>query len=150
MNLYWRIGSYLIAIAAAIGSLAWYASYNYDKGYEARSALQAKADLIAIEKNRKTEQSWQSKVDEANKRGEEREKKLSVDAASSRNAANKLRSDLAEFKRRMPEVTDEAIRNYASTATDVFGECTDRYTELAKKADSIRNELKTLDDAWPE
>jgi len=150
MNLYWRIGSYLIVIAAAIGALAWHASYNYDKGYEARSALQAKADLIAIENNRKTEQSWQERVDEANKRGLDREKKISTDAANSRAAADKLRGDLAEFKRRMPELTEEAIKHYASTVTDVFGECTDRYTELGKQADRIRNEYQTLSDAWPE
>jgi hypothetical protein len=45
--------------------------------------------------------------------------------------------------------TCTSVRDYATTATAVFGECTVALEEMARKADGHALDARTLTEAWP-
>lgn len=145
MNIYLKI----IGVIAIVGALYFYGESRYNAGYETRNAEQTKQDLIASEAARKKEKEWGIKLTEAKQNANIREKKLSDDAINSAAAADRLRKQLTALRSDLPRLTEQAVRQYADTASVVFAECTDRYTELAKTADSIDSDRQKLEDAWP-
>lgn len=149
MNIYWKIGSYFLFAAALIGGLAWYGSYKYDQGYDARDLVAVKSEMTFLQTARTKEQGWQTQLSEANDAAIKRETKIRSDATAARAAANRLSSDLADFRRKLPQLTEQAVRQYAAAASVVFGECTARYTELAETADRLDSDRQKLEDAWP-
>lgn len=149
MNIYWKIGSYILFAAAVIGGIAWHGSYKYDQGFEAREAIAVKAALASEKAARTKEAEWQTTLKEANDAATKRETKNRDDAAAARLAANRLSIDLADLRRKLPELTEQAVRQYADTASVVFGECSSKYIELAETADRIDSDRQKLEDAWP-
>jgi hypothetical protein len=103
-------------------------------------SLQAAAD--------KTYQLQQQK-DEAEHAFQVRQNGLLADAAAARAESVRLRGSLADIRKRLPSLTEQAVRQYADAASVVFGECQERYTELAEQADRIDNDRQKLADAWP-
>lgn len=149
MNIYWKLGSYVLFAAAVLGGIAWYGSNKYDEGFSAREAIATKTALAAEAAARKKEFAWQTTLKEANDAATKREEKIRADATAARAAAGRLYNDLADLRRKLPQLTEQAIRQYADVASDVFGECTARYTELAEAADQLNNDRQKLEDAWP-
>lgn len=149
MNIYWKIGSYVLFAAAVIGGIVWHGSYKYDQGFEAREAIAVKTALAAEKAARMKESEWQTTLKEANDAATKRETKIRNDAAAARLAANRLSSDLADLRRKLPELTEQAVRQYADVASVVFGECTAEYGKLAETADRINSDRQKLEDAWP-
>lgn len=145
MNVYFKLG--ILALSAA--GVLYYGSTRYDAGYEARNSLQVKADLLAQEKARETEQDWQKRLREAQNAAKKRESKLQDDANAASGAASSLRQQLTKLRSDLPKLTRAAIDSYADAASVVFSECTAEYTEMARKADAIDNDRQTLEDAWP-
>ena len=115
---------------------------------EARADLEHQRVEFQI-RSRAKEQQWQIQLQEAHDAAAKREQKLSADAAIARHAADRLRGDLADHQRRLPELTEQAVRDYATALGDVFGECTEEYRALAEIADRIDSDRQTLEDAWP-
>nr|WP_041296544.1 DUF2514 family protein [Janthinobacterium sp. Marseille] len=149
MNIYWKVGSYFLAIAMAIGVLSWYGSKKYDQGFSAREAIATKTALVAEKAAREKEASWQSTLKEANDAANKREETIRADATAARAAAGRLHNDLADLRRKLPQLTEQAVRQYADAASVVFGECTAKYVELAETADRIDSDRQKLEDAWP-
>lgn len=149
MNIYWKIGSYLLLAAAAIGGLAWYGSYQYGQGYDARDLIAVKSEMTFLQSARTKEQGWQNQLSEANDAANKRETKIRADATAARTAAGRLHNDLADLRRKLPQLTEQAVRQYADTASIVFGECTAKYVELAETADRIDSDRQKLEEAWP-
>lgn len=71
------------------------------------------------------------------------------DADSLRTELDGLRGDLADVPDRIRSATREAVDQYATAATVVFGECAARYSELAISATGHASDVQTLMDAWP-
>lgn len=120
-------------------------SIGYDRAVAEYTAQALKADQAA----RAREQALQAKVTKAQDDSKLRETKLAADAAASRAAANGLRDDLATIRNSLPSLARDAVNRYADTASVVFQECADRYSELAAKTDAIASERQTLIEAWP-
>jgi hypothetical protein len=143
----WLLGAAIIA-ALMVGLL------QLDKsrqaiGYERAVAEYTTMALKAGQAARALEQALQAKVSKAQDDAKSRETKLAADAAGARTAANGLRDDLAAIRASVPSLTRDAVNRYADTASVVFQECADRYSELAAKADAINSDRQTLIDAWP-
>lgn len=149
MNIYWKIGSYFIFTAAIIFGIHWYGSARYDEGYQKREAIAVKSALEATQQAREKEQHWQLTLNEARNDAVKREIKLSADAAAARNVSGRLQRDLADLRNKLPELTEQAVRQYADAASVVFGECQREYQSLAAITDRIDSDRQTLEKGWP-
>lgn len=149
MNIYWKLGLSVAVVGGAVYAVHWHAKSNYDKGFAARGAIAVKAELDATTQALKVTQGWQAALDAANKRGDERASKLETDAAIARIAADRLRGDLAGLRSRIPQLTEQAVRSYADSASIVLSECISEYRALAEYAGKIDSDRQKLEDAWP-
>ena len=69
-------------------------------------------------------------------------------AVATRNAG-RLRDQLSEADRRIATASAAAVREYAATANQLLGQCSQRYTELAAKADGHALDARVCRAAWP-
>lgn len=113
-------------------------------------AEHAQAALEFQMRARVQEQLWNKKVEAATHEAAKREKALQLDAANARRTTERVRSELADLRGRLPELTEQAVRQYADAASIVFSECTEEYRALAEVADRIDSDRQKLEDAWPE
>lgn len=93
--------------------------------------------------------TWQRRKDDALHAKAKRDEANNAAANSARADAEGLRKQLADIRRAVPDITRDAVNDYAATLADVFGECTSRYTELAATTDANASDRQTLIDAWP-
>lgn len=106
-----------------------------------------KLQLIAEATSR--EQYLKQKLEKANAASRLREKQLRADAAGSLDTALRLHNQLTEASSRIPTASCTTTREYASTVTELFGNCKTAYRNLAEKADGHANDAVTLREAWP-
>lgn len=104
------------------------------------------ASLIKI---RQIEGELNEKYTQALNSARDRERSLRADVAALRDAAQGLRAQHTEAMRRIAQAPAEAVREYAETVSDVFGECQARYAEVAEAADRHSDDVRTLIEAWP-
>ena len=69
-------------------------------------------------------------------------------AVATRNAG-RLREQLSEADKRIATASAAAVRDYAATANKLLRQCSDRYTELAARADGHALDARTCRAAWP-
>lgn len=69
-------------------------------------------------------------------------------AVATRNAG-RLRDQLAQADQRIATASAAAVREYAATANKLLGQCSDRYTELAARADGHALDARVCRAAWP-
>lgn len=119
---------------------------RWDKEKSAQTIAAQKADA----QNRQIEQALQQKVTDAQNAAQTREKSLQAAAAGARAQSDSLRDQLTAIRGQLPALADAAVRDLAGTATELLSECSERYTDVAAKADAIWSDRKTLEDAWPE
>lgn len=70
-------------------------------------------------------------------------------AAAAQRNAGWLRDQLREADVRIATASSTAVRDYAATANQLLGQCSQRYTELASKADGHAVDARTCRAAWP-
>lgn len=141
---------YAAVIAAALGLVYWHGEVNYDKGYAAREAIAVQTELEARIQAEEKRKAMQATADEAKRKADERAKKLETDAANSRLAADRLRIENANIRGSLPDLTEQAVRRYANTASIVLDSCTAEYQSMAGIADKIDNDRRELEEAWPQ
>lgn len=144
----------LIATAAAslVTAVAvWsFQGYRYGEQIATMQKEAAEATTKAVKAAMDKTQADQERKDNALKEANLRSQKNALAAAAANRANDSLRDQLATARAGLPQATCEAARNYAATLSDVFGQCTERLTELAAKADGHASDAKTLDQAWPQ
>ncbi len=69
-------------------------------------------------------------------------------AVATRNAG-RLRDQLSEADKRIATASAAAVRDYAATANKLLRQCSDRYAELAARADGHALDARTCRAAWP-
>ena len=69
-------------------------------------------------------------------------------AVATRNAG-RLREQLSEADRRIATASAAAVRDYATTANKLLGQCSQRYTEVAAKPDGHALDARVCRAAWP-
>jgi len=74
---------------------------------------------------------------------------LQAAADRARRERDGLRNQLSEAEQRLADATPAALIEYASTLSRVFGQCSQRYTELAIRADGHAVDAATCRAAWP-
>ncbi|MNY90641.1 hypothetical protein D3C78_69790 [compost metagenome] len=63
--------------------------------------------------------------------------------------AGRLREQLTEADKRIATASASAVRDYAATANQLLGQCSQRYTELAARADGHALDARVCRAAWP-
>lgn len=144
-----KIGLAIFIILAVAYSYCYTYNAGNTNGKNAVEVEYQAASLAAAKKAQLETQNLQAQLDKANHDAKDREAKLASAANSARTAANSLQHDLDTIRTNLPKLTEQAVRQYADTASVVFGECTDRYIKLAAKADAIDSDRQTLAQAWP-
>ena len=78
-------------------------------------------------------------------------KQASMQAAADRARRERdgLRKQLSHAEQRLADASPAACIEYASTISRVFGQCSQRYTELAIRADGHAADAATCRAAWP-
>lgn len=110
---------------------------------------QAQELAAAIETARLKERAMTKQTEEARNAATKRETALRRDAAGAHQSADRLRDDLAEFRRSLPGLADDAIRQRADILAELFGACTAEYRGMAEASDRITSDRQTLMEAWP-
>lgn len=75
--------------------------------------------------------------------------RLADTAAVAQRNAGRLRDQLSEANVRIATASTTAVREYAATANQLLGQCSQRYTELAAKADGHALDARVCRAAWP-
>ena len=92
----------------------------------------------------------QGKKDNALKIAQQQVRKNAIAADAARIELHRLRIEADRATAAIPTATCTSVRNYATTATAVFGECTVALESMARKADGHAVDSKALRDAWPD
>ena len=74
---------------------------------------------------------------------------LQAAADRARRERDGLRKQLSDAEQRLADASPTACIEYASTLNRVFGQCSQRYTELAIRADGHAADAATCRAAWP-
>lgn len=74
---------------------------------------------------------------------------LQAAADRSRRERDGLRQQLSDAEQRIDNAPAAAVREYAATANKLLGQCSERYTELAIRADGHAADAATCRAAWP-
>ena len=92
----------------------------------------------------------QGKKDDALKAAQEQTRKNALAADAARIELHRVRVEANRATTAIPTATCTSVRDYATTATSVFGECSVALEDLARKADGHAVDSKALRDAWPD
>lgn len=135
MNIYWRIGSYLIAIVAVFGAVNWYGSNKYDEGYDKHKLEAEAADKEASEKARIKELADQKIADEAKEKADDELKKTKAARDRLANLYSSLQHDLAEYERTMSNAANDPAKAIAVGSAGVrnFESCQREYKNMAEE-----------------
>ncbi|MDP4076264.1 hypothetical protein [Acidovorax sp. A1169] len=109
----------------------------------ATALAQAQAKALATERAITTH--YQGALNEARTR----EAALQRDVGRARAESDGLRDQAADAARRIATAAPAAVAEYANTVTELFGECSRSYQELAHQADRHSADVRTLQQAWP-
>ena len=146
---------YTHAIAAALaGALAfggaWQVqAWRFDARISDIKTQHSDAIASSAKSALKLTEIYRENADAAVRKAEARAAQNKRDADSLRTELDGLRGDLADVPDRIRSATREAVDQYATAATVVFGECAARYSELAISATGHASDVQTLMDAWP-
>lgn len=151
-GLYARVAAAAV-IAVALAAGAW-RCYSAGKAavraeWQADIAERTAQALAASETNRLRERAMQRTKDEAINAAEKRATIFRRDADAVAVERNGLRDDLAASRSGIAAASCDSVRQRAATLTDVFEQCAERYSGMAKKADGHASDSLTLQQAWP-
>lgn len=79
------------------------------------------------------------------------QKQTTLQAAADRAGRQRdsLRKQLSDAEQRLADAPAAAVREYAATANQLLGQCSSRYTAVAKLADGHAADAATCRAAWP-
>ena len=141
----------IAAVAVALG-FAWngFIKHEQNIGYQKAVAEYNVKLLAAKEAADKREQELTTKVQEAQANGLKREETIRTLAAAVGKSSDSLRHTADTIRLGLPNATVQAARTAADAFATVFSECQRRYADVAEKADGHANDVRTLEEAWPQ
>lgn len=144
MSIQTKLIAFLLLILGVLG----YGYWQNKKGYN-QAQLEAKAAIADLEiKYRAKEQEAQKKAD--TNYAEYEAQKVTTQKTSDSLAAttNGLRNQVAIYKRRLSETSGNPAGAIAAgtVGIDLFAECADRYSNMAKEAGRLADKVNALID----
>ena len=152
-----RITAALI-IAALFGTvLTWYvlagrfeaSAANLKLDYQKRATRAAELHVLALQKANAKFDLMQKEKDHAIERASIRAATNANALAAARVELDGLRSNLSDARARIAAAPVAALREYANTVSDLYGECEAELTETAAKATGHASDVQMILDAFP-
>ena len=143
----WMAGVALLAFAALM--VHAYGRSRYNAG---AASVQSRWDAAVIAwdaANKKQEQEYANRIDQAIAERDAKLKTVQADAAAARAAAGSLRNQLAADRRSIAAHSPATVLDYANAASELLGECASEYQSLGEKADGHAADAAALMRAWP-
>jgi len=148
-SLLFKVIAWLIVIGVVVGALVYTADHFEKVGYDRRVAEdQVNINKALIEAAKKT-QELQTKLTEANDARTKAEQTLLNTVNANRALVGGLRKQLDTYNADLSNQPPSALVARIDTLSDVLGECSSRYTEVAAKADGHAADALMLQKAWP-
>jgi len=143
-------GLLLLAGAATAFAAGWLVNgWRLGEQMAERERDQVAAVAAANEAARLKERAMTKQAEEARNAATQREIALRRAADGARGALDGLLYDIADLRRAMPSMADDALRERADTLGKLLAECSAEYRGLAERADRHVNDVRTLREAWP-
>lgn len=140
----------LALVAGLIFAWNWHIKHEQGIGYDRAVAEYNVKLLAAKEAADKREQELSAQVQEAQANGLKREETIRTLAAAVGKSSDSLRNTANAIRLGLPHATVEAARTAADAFAAVFTDCQRRYADVAEKADGHANDVRTLEEAWPQ
>jgi hypothetical protein len=136
------------ALAGASG--AWlYQTNKFERLLSEQRNEYLKRDFKALEVAHADTIRLQATKDAALEAAAARNRELSRAAAAARSERDGLRDELAASRVQLPDASCASVREYASTLSEVFGQCTQLLTRVAEQADGHASDSLMLQESWP-
>ena len=138
----------LLAALAFIGYR--FVQYEQQVGYN-RAVVEWQQKQIASDAAAlKRENELQAQLSNAENERVKREQIIKVTSAKLDAATRSLRDTIDKYNSvKLPDDTETAAISRAATLGQLLGECSTKYSELAKQADEHVNDIKTLIQSYP-
>lgn len=150
---YLLAGALLVAAASVGGSIAWWVQGTkltaLQASWDKAKQDQRNTDAATNATHRTTETTNADKVIKELNEANARIAVLQADATTARREYVRLHNTLTEFRSSVPTLSAEALGNYASALSTVFGECSERYSTVAESAGGHASDSLTYDRSWP-
>jgi hypothetical protein len=137
-----------IAVAAFVGGFAiqgWRMDAKIAEMESANAAAVVAATVQVAEESKRL----QGQKDDALKAAQQQIRKNALATDAARIELHRVRVEANRATAAIVTATCPAVRDYATTSTSVFGECTVALEEMARLADGHAVDAKALRDAWP-
>jgi hypothetical protein len=137
-----------IAVAAFVGGFAvqgWRMDAKLAEMESANAAAVVAATTQVVEESKRL----QGQKDDALKAAQQQIRKNALATDAARIELHRVRVEANRATAAIVTATCPAVRDYATTSTSVFGECTVALEEMARLADGHAVDAKALRDAWP-
>lgn len=152
-----RIAAALITAALIGALLTWYVLDGRHSAEILRLQLDQQTERTkdaqafgkALETVHQDTLRMQKEKDDAIARATQRAQTNAVAAAAATAELGRVRNDLSEAKRRLADAPLEALREYADTVSDLYGECEAELTETARAATGHASDVVFLSESWP-
>lgn len=123
----------------------WRLDAEISKIHEENATATAAATTAAMQETERLQRIKDAALKEAAKRAREN----AAAASAARTERDGLQSQLAAATTALSNSTCDASREYGTTVSNLFQQCTGRLTDVAEKADGHATDARTLSDAWP-
>lgn len=148
LNPWLWLGVALVVIGGFVG-FKWWTSSLIEQGRQ-----EVRAEVEAITKAQEQAAAaitanLEAQKDEAIKQAEERAKRNAVAAAGARRELERLRAEIGSTEFVAADSCTAAI-DRAAALGELLGECSERYSEVAAKADGHANDAAAFLAAWPD
>jgi hypothetical protein len=130
----YRWGLYAALLCGLLIAVELWERRLEQRGYERAQAEFSHKAILASESARLRERELQQQVKDAENEAKQREEAILADATAVRTERDRLRSEIAANRNRMPAALANAVRQYASTLSIVFEECAEQLEDLARSA----------------
>lgn len=136
--------------AVTSGGLAWLVQgWRADARLQAMHAKHAKQDAQAAQDAQTRIQTAVRKLQDAQAQHAKKEAELRLAAATARAAVDGMRRSTYGLDAKLSAAPEPARIEFASTAAELLGECSTRYSDVAAAADGHAAEVVLLRQAWP-
>ena len=134
-----------LAAAVAGAALAWYFQAARLGAELADERLQASQYRKQIADERTVNEKYQGALNDAL----QKQATLQAAADRARRERDGMRKQLSDAEQRLADASPAALIEYARSLNNVFGQCSQRYAELAIRADGHAADAATCRAAWP-
>ena len=138
-----------LAIILILGGAFLVIRHYETVGYQKRVAEEDVQRNKDLEIAAKQTLNLQNKLDEAQNELSVTKQKLVTLSNNNVVLTSKLRDSITAYNRNLPDYSKQALIERINTLSSVVGECTERYSEMANKADTYAADLKMMQDSWP-